>query len=61
MPQSDREGETSSRPSMSADRERGERDPLAQSPVPLFDLHLRFLSDSYMSFFAERCVHLVRS
>ncbi|EAU92859.1 hypothetical protein CC1G_03646 [Coprinopsis cinerea okayama7 len=27
---------------------------VAQGPVPLFDLHLKFISDSYLSFFQER-------
>jgi hypothetical protein len=25
-----------------------------QGPVPLFDVHLRYLTDSYLSFFQER-------
>lgn len=29
-----------------------------QGPVPLFDIHLRFLTDSYISFFQERWVVL---
>jgi hypothetical protein len=57
MPERERDGEASSRPSMS-DRERdrdrgGDRE---QGPIPLFDLHLRFLSDSYLAFFNERSV-----
>ena len=33
-------------------------DPLAtaQGPVPLFDIHLRYLTDSYLTFFQERRV-----
>ena len=26
----------------------------AQGPVPLFDIHLRYLTDSYLTFFQER-------
>jgi len=29
-------------------------------PMPLFDAHLRILSDSYLGFFQERCVLLSR-
>ena len=28
----------------------------AQGPVPLFDIHLRYLTDSYLTFFQERQV-----
>ena len=28
----------------------------AQGPVPLFDIHLRYLTDSYLTFFQERHV-----
>lgn len=31
-------------------------DPTAQGPVPLFDIHLRYLTDSYLTFFQERQV-----
>lgn len=26
-----------------------------QGPIPLFDVHLRFLAESYITFFQERC------
>jgi hypothetical protein len=26
-------------------------------PLPLYDLHLRILNDSYVAFFNERCVY----
>ena len=29
---------------------------VVQGPIPLFDTHLKRLSDSYLSFFQERCV-----
>jgi hypothetical protein len=28
-------------------------------PVPIFDQHLRFISDSYLAFFQERCVESI--
>lgn len=32
-------------------------EPPQQDAITLFDLHLKFLSDSYLSFFLERCVY----
>jgi hypothetical protein len=35
-------------------------EPLSQhGPIPLFEHHLKVLTDSYLSFFQERFVHLV--
>ena len=31
---------------------------VTQGPVPLFDVHLRYLTDSYLGFFQERYVTL---
>jgi len=29
---------------------------VTQGPIPVFDIHLRYLTESYLSFFQERCV-----